>query len=141
MENQTVASGQITIERGGNDANSIVEVGLNYTPVLQPMPISNDPGFGQNQLAIKKVTETRLNVKDSLGLKVGVNDDPPILLPDRFFGEDADSPLDTVPLPFSGVIPKIPVTIGFSEERLQSIVITQDDPLPMTILSVETIGI
>ena len=139
MDTETVASGQITMERGGDTVQSIVEVGLNYVPILQPMPISNDPGFGQDQLDIKKVVETRLNVKDSLGIKVGVNNSEPILIPDRSFGEDDDSPLDTVPSPRSGVIPKIAATIGYSTERLQSVVITQDDPLPMTILSIETI--
>ncbi len=139
MNDQTVVSGGFTMERGGDTAQSVVEFGLNYTPTLQPMPVSNDPGFGQNQLAIKKIVETRLNVKDTLGILVGINDSTPVPLPDRAFGEGDDSPLDTVPTPFTGVIPRIAETLGFSEERLQSVVITQVDPLPMTILSIETI--
>jgi len=139
MNNQTVVSGGFTLERAGDTAQSIIEVGLNYTPALQPMPVANDNGIGINQLAIKKFIETRLNVKDTLGLLVAINDSVPITLPDRAFGEDADSPLDTVPTPFTGIIPRIAETLGFSEERLQSIVITQVDPLPMTILSIESI--
>lgn len=139
MDDRTVVSGGFTMERGGNDANSIIEVGLNYNPILQPMPVSNDPGPGQNQLAIKKIVEVRLNVKDTLGISVATNDGTQLPLPDRAFGEGADSPLDTVPTPFTGVIPRLIPTIGFAEDRLQSVVITQVDPLPMTILSIETI--
>ena len=139
MDTNTVVGGQITMERGGDTAQSIVEVGLNYVPILQPMPVSNDTGFGLDQMSIKKIVETRLNVKDSLGIRIGVNDSDTILIPDRSFGEDDESPLDTTPSPRSGVIPRIAETLGFSDQRLQSVLITQDDPLPMTILSIETI--
>lgn len=139
MDDATVSSGGFTMERGGDAADSIVEFGLNYVPTLQPMPVSNDPGFGENQMSIKKIIETILSVKDSAGIKIGINDSTPILIPDRAFGEGDDSPLDTIPTPRTAVIPRLAETIGFSEERLQSVTITQDDPLPMTILSIETI--
>ena len=134
MLDNTVANGSITMERAG----SVVEVGLNYIPIIQPMPLTPDGGPGSSQFDIKKVIETRLNVINTLGLTVSINGVEEVKLPDRAFGEGANSPLDTVPAPFTGIIPFIGESIGYSDERLQSMIITQADPLPMTIASIFT---
>jgi hypothetical protein len=130
----TVSGGQVTIERAG----SVVEVGLNYVPIIQPMPLTPDGGPGSSQFDIKKVIETRLNVINTLGLVVSINGVEEVPLPDRAFGEGANSPLDTVPAPYTGIIPLIGESLGYADERLQSMIITQPDPLPMTIASIFT---
>lgn len=134
MLSQTVVGGAITTER----AATVVEVGLNYIPIIQPMPLTPDTQVGSSQMDIKKIIETRLNVIDTQGLIVSINGIEEVRLPDRAFAESSTSPLNTVPAPYTGIIPFIGESLGYADERLQSVVITQRDPLPMTIASIFT---
>ena len=134
LNNQVVANGQITMERAGVQ----VEVGLNYNPTVQPNPLVAAGPQGSAQMEIKKIYETKLNVIDTTGLVVSINGNDPVPLPSRAFGEGVDSPLDVPPTEFTGVIPRIMESLGYADERLQSIVITQVDPVNMTIASISS---
>ena len=138
MNTQTVSGGSITMERAGLGVNQTTEVGLNYIPIIQPMPLATFTKQGSSQMDIKKIIETKLSVIDTLGLTVSINGEDPQVLPDRAFGNAANSPLGTNPTPFTGIIPRLMESLGYSEDRLQSMIITQTDPLPMTIVSIAT---
>lgn len=126
MENKTVSSGQVTLERSADD----VQIGLNYVPTIKPMPIDANFGAGSSQMRIKKIVRTHLRVKDSLGIKVNGNP-----IPVRSFGPSATSPLDTAPALQTGIYENILGNQGYGRER--AITITQEDPYPMTILAIE----
>ena len=138
MNNKTVGNGSITMERAGKGVTQTTEVGINYTPIIQTMPLTPNGGPGPSQMDIKKVIETQLNVINTLGLLVSINDSDPLPLPSRAFGDAANSPLGTNPTPFTGIIKDIAESIGYADNPLQSMVITQIDPVPMTIASIQS---
>lgn len=57
-------------------------------------------------------------------------------LPERKFADDDASPLDTTPNLRTGLYSDIIDGQGWGRER--SITITQEDPFPMTLLSIES---
>lgn len=127
MANTTVSGGSITLERSADS----VQVGLDYTPEIKPMPIAPNFGAGSREMRRKKIVRYNLRVKDALGIVV--NGEP---LPERNFSSDANSPLDTTPSLRTGLYSDIIDGQGWGRER--SITITQEDPFPMTLLSIES---
>lgn len=126
MENKTVASGQVTLERSADH----VQIGLNYVPTIKPMPIDGNFGAGSSQMHIKKIVRTNIRIKDTLGIKIDGD-----YVPVRNFAPAPDSPLDATPALQTGIYENITNGQGWGRER--AITITQDDPYPMTILSIE----
>lgn len=119
MASNTPSGGSITVERAVED----VEVGLNFDPLVTTMPLNVNYQEGPNLAKDKRVGKVQVDMFESLGLYV---DD--ILLPSRNFGE---SMLDTTPEPYTGL--KETHLLGWSE--LATVTISQQDPLPMTILA------
>lgn len=118
LANVTPAAGSATIEQ----ASAQVEVGLNWTPRIDTMPLNNDFGNGDNFLRKKRVVKARIDVFNTLGLLY--NGQP---LPDHFF----DITFGTPASPFSGAH-SLEETSNWDEGPLvQSF--TQVDPLPLHI--------
>lgn len=124
LSDETVnGSGNITIDQSGNS----VEVGLPYTVTLKTMPISQNAGAGfdlDNEMRITRCTVEMLN---SLGVNINGVRVGPYPLYDRQMGDAMDTP----PQPFTGR-KQLPI-LGWS--KTNQITITQDDPVPMTILA------
>ncbi len=112
------AGGQVTLERTADQ----VEIGLGYTPLVQPMPLAGDYGVGPSIVQERRIIKARVYLYESLG--VVVNDRR---LADRKLDQDQ---LDTAPAPFTGWR-DVPL-MGWSKE--QGLTITQPDPLPFTLL-------
>lgn len=116
---EVVTSGQITINKVATE----IEAGLNYTPVMTTMPLNLNLKDGPNAAVQKRVVRCALELYESLG--VVVNGEK---LPDKTIGLnqfdniDGETRLEEVYL------------LGWSRDAL--VTITQDDPLPMTILSI-----
>ena len=120
--NETVSSGAITLDRDATD----VEVGLWFQPLAESMPPHPDFGGGSTMADEKRITEASVYVYETLGLVV--NGDR---LPDRVLDVDK---LDTMPEPYTGFKKHRP---GDSRwEILPTLTLSQEDPLPMTVLGV-----
>jgi len=117
MANKTPSSGSITIERNAD----VVEVGLNYTTKVQTMPLNMDFQDGPILMRKKRIVKVVANLYESLG--VSVNNEQMV---DRIFGAALGKNVN----PYTGI--KELYLMGWTD--LAQIEITQDDPLPMTIL-------
>ena len=96
---KTVAGGTITLTADEVTNLTAVEVGLPFTPTIQPMPINTDIGAGQNQMREKKIVRMNIRVHETVGMYVDGN-----AIPFREFTE-AHLPLLGSPIPpFTGVV-------------------------------------
>lgn len=118
FESVTPAAGSATLEQDAEE----VEVGLDWRPRIETMPLSNDFGNGDNFLRKKRVVKARIDVLETLGLYY--NDQE---LPDQFF----ELTLDTAATPFTGVH-SLEETSNWDEGTLIQ-TFEQRDPLPLHI--------
>jgi hypothetical protein len=124
LDDETPAAGSITISR----TSSFVEAGLNFDPIVTPMPLNMMMQNGANVMRKRRAVKVRVKVLDTLGLLV--NGRP---LPDLNFDiNNFDEPAS----PFSGV-KALEETTNWDEAEDKTITFTQVDPLPMTILGID----
>jgi hypothetical protein len=119
---ETVVSGEITLEEGPQT----VEVGLNFIPIVETMPPAIPFGDGMSLMNDQRITHIRLMVNETRALTVGGQ-----AVPDR--RTDVD-PLDLVPGLRTEVIEVRPANNGW--QRLPTVIISQTEPQPMTVLAV-----
>jgi hypothetical protein len=126
MEDATPdADGDFTISR---DAEESVEIGLNFNPRVKDLPVEN-PQVGTVLGMPVNVSEVILRLSETAGIKVNGK-----TVSFRGFGPSGGgSPLDAIPPRFTGV-KELKGWRGWSEGG--QVEITQDDPLPMTILAI-----
>lgn len=117
----TVIGGQITLD----NAVVNVEVGLPFTPLIQPMPVQVPSQVGQTIYIPKRLTRYFIDFYESIGVFVDG-----VLIPYLSFGSTV---LDQVPEPKTGLVEQ--VNLG-GWDRRQAPSITQSDPVPMTILGI-----
>lgn len=125
LENVTPDSGGATISRAALE----VEIGLNWTPAVTPMPLQTfSPSSGSNLMRKRRVTNVRAKVRNTLGLLV--NGRP---LPDRYFDiDDFNAPAT----PFTGTH-KLEETTNWDQREDKLIRFTQVDPLPFELLGID----
>jgi len=121
---QTVAAdGSITLNRPA----SKVQVGLPYSSTVQPMRLEGGSKRGTSQTKRQRITKVAVRFHDTLGGKIGPDEDH--LEPIYF--RSPSTPMGRSFGPFSGdkyvLFPK-----GWTREGL--LTVTQDQPLPMTLL-------
>lgn len=127
---RVVSSGTITLTAEEQD-NTTVEVGIGFVCTLKPMPVNTNVGSGQNQARLKKIVRMNIRVKDTFGLYI---EGEPVPL--RAFGAAPDTPLDSPPEEFSGILDDIFNLQGW--DRYDSMPeFTLPDPTPCTILMIE----
>lgn len=119
MANATPSSGSITLNR---DATT-VEVGLDYTTTIKTMPLNQDFQDGPTLTRKKRIVKATLDTYEASGIFVNGH-----RLPDRQFGTGI---LDDVPDAFTGI--REVHLLGWT--RLAQVTITQQDPLPMTVMA------
>ncbi len=121
---QVVVNGAITLATAANK----VRAGLGYRSWLKTLAAEGGSAFGTAQGKIKRTGKVTVRLLDTLGLKYGVDLDSLHDLPFRKTGD----PMDVSPPLFSG---DKTFTLDGSYTTEGTYVIVQDDPLPMTILS------
>ena len=119
QDDEVVVSGEITI---GRTADTI-EAGLEYRPIIKTMPLNQNLQGGPNASSKKKILRASLQISESNGIIV--NDQR---IADKTIGQDQFD----APTPQTGV--RRIFLLGWSLEA--SITITQDTPMPMTILNI-----
>jgi hypothetical protein len=129
LQERDVSGGSITLESSETGYTS-VEVGLNFSIELKPMPLNTNVGSGQNQMRLKRVVRINSRVYQSSGVYVNGN-----AVPIRAFGAAPDTPLDNPPDVLTGIIDDIYGTDGWTREEVP--VFTVPDPTPFHIQMIE----
>jgi hypothetical protein len=119
----TVTNGTITLEY----AASVIHVGLGYTADFQTLPLAveADSAFGQG--ALKNVNQLHLRVRESSGIKAG-----PTYGSLREYKQRTTEPYDSPPALKNGTI-SLSIDPMWGQEG--QVCVRQDQPLPLTILS------
>ena len=123
VEPQIVSSGQITLTNYFNK----IYVGLWQDRIIRPMRIEINLQSGSTQTKIKRINQVRFRLFNTLGGKVGYDLDnlSPILYDRDYLGVTPDTVTGDKSIAFAG---------RYSTEGW--IYIVQDEPLPMTVLSI-----
>ncbi len=119
MLDKTVSGGQITTERTADT----IEAGLGWRPTLTMMPLNVQLQNGPNASSKKKIARASVQLYESNGVTINGQQ-----LADRTIGADQFE----APIPQTGV--KRIHLLGWSLEA--QVTITQNSPMPMTILNV-----
>ena len=128
LDDEMINSGSVTIDR---DAESLLEVGINYTPIVKDLPASVEIG-AESSLTGRKtnISEVVVRMKDTASLTINGKN-----VSFKTFGPSGEgSPLDQTPQRFTGV-KRLMGFRGWTEDA--QVTISQNDPLPMTILSLK----
>lgn len=123
---QVVTGGQITVkdERGNDQVLETVEIGLNFNPLIEPLPVVVQAQDGMTAYIPKRNVRIFVDYFESLGIFI-----QDVLIPHREFGPLV---LDQPPIPATGV--EEFRDLGWSKRP--PVTIIQTDPLPMTILAI-----
>lgn len=124
LNNVTPSGGAATLDIACEE----IEVGLDWTPELTPMPLNTITPLGPTFLRKRRVVKIYAKVLASLGIYM--NGRP---LPDRFF--DSDN-MDEAPTPFTGTH-EIEETTNWDAREEKLVTFTQRDPLPFEILALD----
>ena len=125
LDDVTVVGGSVTIER---DADTICEIGLDWKPLFVTLPYENPEIIGPALDREKHLARVYVRVYETSQIKI--NGSSPSL-----YSLVDENPLDAVNPVFSGVVDE-PATDGWDKNGY--VTITQDDPLPLTVLSIGT---
>ena len=126
---QTVVSGAVSI---GSTAASVIIGGLPFTSILEPMDLETREEAGSSQGRRRKIHAAVVRFYKTLGAKIGssssVLDTIPFRTPSDLMGNPPPLFTGDKVVPFPG---------GY--DRHGYIRITQEQPLPMTVLAIEAV--
>lgn len=126
LTNELVTGGQITIDR---NAETRLEVGLNYTPVVKDLPVENEQ-LGSVYGMKVNISEIVLDLLETKHVTLAVGDGAAKEISFRGFGPDI---LDTETPSFTG---RKRVVGWRGWDDTGQVTISQAYPLPMTVLAV-----
>lgn len=133
---QPVTGGAVTLDSGGA---SLAYAGLPYTPVLITMPFEPERAAAASTSGkVKRIAELWVRFHETLGCSFGrrMTDDMTGAIYDRvepLQSRSAGDAMDNAPPLFSGAL-KLSPQGGYDREG--QIIITHDQPLPLTALSI-----
>ena len=123
--NVTVSSGAVTLQRSVTKAH----IGLPFTSKVETLRVDGGSALGSSQGKIKRISEVTVRLFRSVGLKVGTSTSELDVVPFR----DSGDAMDTATPLFTGD-KTVEFRGGYDDDA--TIVIQQDQPLPMTILAI-----
>lgn len=124
--NETVSGGSITFD--GKSATTI-QVGLGFSSLMKSLPLEAGSESGTAQGKIKRVNKVTLRILNSLGFKVGTEENR---LQEESF-RSVTGAMDSSPDLFTG---DRDVNIDATYELASSIFVKQDKPYPLNILAI-----
>jgi len=119
----TVSSGTITLDR--TPSAEALEVGIEYNPIIKTMPVNDGFQDGPTLNREKRIVRCTINRYQSLGIFVNGERIPDRQLDDDTFDATPDTSDEVTELYLHGWSKKAQITI------------TQQDPVPMTILALD----
>lgn len=119
-----VSGGQVTVDA----TKTTTEVGLRFTPLIETMPLNVQLQNGPNFAEPKKINRVSVDFFESLGIIVKNSIGQRARIADKVMGVD---PFDN-PTPKTGR--KDIWLLGW--DNIATVTITQEEPVPMTILSI-----
>jgi hypothetical protein len=122
---KVVSSGSVTLDRSVTKAH----IGLPYDSILQTMRIEAGGTEGTAQAKNKRISDLDIRVLNSVGVEIGPSEDDLDLIPFRKSSMAMDQP---VPLYTGDKFIEFPG--GYNNDGF--VVVKQDQPLPLTILSI-----
>ncbi len=125
VPDKTVLAGSITLLSSA----SVVHVGFNKPAIIKTLRLEAGSANGTAQGKIKRINKVNIRLFDTLGAKVGPTEDKTDIIPFR----STSDLMDSSPPRFSGD-KELPFPSGYDKEG--EIVIRQDQPLPLTVLSI-----
>lgn len=130
LDDVTPVNGQVTLTRGGYAyAASQYEIGLNFNPTVEPMPIQTVRWPAGSNLARKKrIVTARFKVANTLGLLYNGQQLPTATIDTYDF--------DSAQVPFSGII-ELEDASTWDETTDKTVTFTQVDPLPFYLMFVD----
>jgi hypothetical protein len=135
LPNRTVTNNEVTITAAEMDAftSREIEVGLNFTVTVKPMPLNtNVYQGGQNTMKRKKIVRMDLRVYESAGIEIDGN-----FVPVRSFGDASASPLGTPLTIKSGIIEDDNGGNGWDLEVVPEIKVAGGTPFHLQAISYE----
>lgn len=120
-------AGEVAFTESEIDNHTEFEIGINFVPVVQPMPINTNIGSGDNFMRLKKIVRLNLRVLETNGVYV---DDVPV--PARSFDV---STIGDPPSAFTGIIGDLYASKGWSRDTMP--VFSCPDPTPMHIQAID----
>jgi hypothetical protein len=124
-EGQAVVSGgSVTVD----DTKTSTEVGLNFTPIIETMPLNIPLQNGPNFAEPKKINRVTIDYFESLGLIVSNSAGSRARIVSKTMG------LDSFSNPTPETDRKDLWLLGW--DNVATVTITQEEPMPMTVLSV-----
>ena len=140
LDTQTVPSnGVVPLTSDGNPyvIQNQVEIGLNFNPIVEPMPLQTVRWPAGSNLAHKKrIVAIRAKVRETAGLLIqteGGADDQTVTIVPQLAQLD-NFQMDNGPLPlYTGVI-EVEASSTWDQNEDKMVTFTQVDPLPMQIL-------
>jgi len=123
--NVTVSSGAVTLQRSVTKAH----IGLPFTSKVETLRVDGGSALGSSQGKVKRISEVTVRLFRSVGLKVGTSTSQLDVVPFR----DSGDAMDTATPLFTGD-KTVEFRGGYDDDA--TIVIQQDQPLPMTILAI-----
>lgn len=130
LDNVTPVNGQVTLTRDGYAyAATNYEIGLNFNPIVQPMPLQTVRWPAGSNLARKKrIVSARLKVLNTLGLLYNGQPLTTTTIDTVNF--------DSVPVPYSGIL-QLEDADTWDETTDKLVTFTQVDPLPFYLMYVD----
>lgn len=125
---QAVDDGKITLDAPADN----VLIGLPFVSTLVPMPLEIQMQDGSSQFRVKRISQAKIRVFESIGGKVRTGEGDYEKLITREASGDVNEPIP----PYSGVF-TIPQSGGWTPDSYVEIV--QDEPLPLTILNISPV--
>lgn len=123
LSNVTPSGGAATIERASEE----VEIGLDWNPLVETMPLNQNPGSGDNLMSKRRVKHVSISVFETLGLRMNG-----VPIRDRRF--DINN-FDEAPEPVTGIVDVEESTNW--DRGLKTVTFDQVDPMPWHILATE----
>lgn len=123
---KTVSTGSITLDRDAFE----LSIGLPYTSKIKTLSAEAGAADGTAQGKKKRIFQLGLRVYRTLGIKVGGSLDKMFIITLRDPQTQMGTPEDLV----TGILPNIRFTGGWVYEG--TVIIVQDNPLPMAILDI-----
>lgn len=125
MQDRTVASGQVVIER---QAQNEFEIGINFTPLVKDLPVEALQNVVGTSLGLRKnISEIVLRLYETISMKVNGK----VLLFRGFGPSGGGSPLDSSPPEFTGT-KVLKGFRGWTDDA--QVTITQEQPVKMTVI-------